>query len=64
MMLLESIFGKVREQIEAVHYLTRVPPGNVANDAVHGVDIKPASGIKLEISTKALRLESLGFTTG
>ena len=44
-----KIFAQVREQIEAMYYVTYVPPGNLAKDDVHRVDFKPAKGAKLEI---------------
>jgi VWFA-related protein len=49
-----KIFAQVRKQIEAIYFVTYVPPGNPAKDEVHSVDVKPATGVKLEIRAPKL----------
>jgi hypothetical protein len=49
-----KIFAQVREQIEAMYYITYVAPGNLAKDDVHSVDVRPAKGVKMEIRAPKL----------
>jgi VWFA-related protein len=49
-----KIFAQIREQIDAMYYVTYVPPSNLAKDDVHSVDVKPAKGVKLEVRAPKL----------
>lgn len=51
---LPKVFDQVRQQIEAMYYVTYVPPGNLAKGDVHSIDVKPAKGVKLEIRSPKL----------
>jgi Ca-activated chloride channel homolog len=49
-----KIFAQVRKQIDAMYYLTYVPPGGPVKDGARNVDVKPTKGVKLEIRAPRL----------